>query len=142
MPDFTKLAAYLDSFDRADENYDIVCFIKSKIAQDLSDPNTINNADDEELGDNDVTMATPDQQSESNAEGNLMNGAFREFDALNKMQKEKDEIKLPATNTSAKHNSLQSAGSEDFPGIGQVHNQVRKVGHVSLFSALQTRLKK
>ena len=142
MPDFTKLAAYLDSFEHTDENYDVVCFIKTKIAQDLSDPRTINNSDDEELGDNDVTMATPDQQAESNSEGALMGGAFREFDALNKMQKEKEEVKLPATNTSAKHNSLQSAGSEDFPGIGQIHNQVRKVGHVSLFDALQMRLKK
>jgi hypothetical protein len=142
MPDFTKLAAYLDSFDSKDENYDVVCFIKSKIAQDLSDPKTINNADDEELSDNDVTMATPDQQAESNTEGDLMSGAFREFDALNKMQKEKEEVKLSDKKVATKQNSLQSAGSEDFPGIGQVHNQVNKVGQISLFDALQTRLKK
>ena len=141
MPDFTKLAAYLDSFDHGDVNYDIACFIKSKIAQDFSDPRTINNTDDEELGDNDVTMATPDQQAESNTEGELMGGAFREFDALNKLQKEKEEVKVPDKKVNTRHSSLQSAGSEDFPGMGQIHNQVNKVGQVSLFTALQTRLK-
>ena len=95
MPDFTKLAAYLDSFAKGDANYDIACFIKAKIANDSSDPKTINNADDEELGDNDVTMATPDQQSESNTEGELMGGAFKEFDVLNKMKEDKEEIKIP-----------------------------------------------
>jgi hypothetical protein len=141
MPDFTKLAAYLDSFDPGDVNYDIACFIKSKIAQDFSDPRTINNADDEELGDNDVTMATPDQQAESNTEGALMSGAFREFDALNKLQKEKEEVQLSDKKVDTRHSSLQSAGSEDFPGMGQTHNQVSKVGQISLFTALQTRLK-
>lgn len=142
MPDFTKLAAYLDSFDRGDKNYDIACFIKAKIAQDNSDPHTINNSDDEELGDNDITMATPNQQSESNTEGELMDGAFKEFDALNKMQKEKEEIKVPRRSINTQPDSLQSADSSDFPGVGQVHNQVRKLGHVSLFDVLQTRLKK
>ena len=141
MPDFTKLAAYLDSFDHGDANYDIACFIKSKIAQDFSDPKTINNAEDEELGDNDVTMATPDQQSESNIEGELMSGAFREFDALNKLKEEKEEIKLPDKKVVTRPDSLQSATSGDFPGMGQVHNQISKSGQVSLFTALQTRLK-
>lgn len=141
MPDFTKLAAYLDSFDHGDVNYDIACFIKSKIAQDFSDPRTINNTDDEELGDNDITMATPDQQAESNAEGELMSGAFREFDALNKMQKEKEEIKLPDKKVVTRPNSLQSANSDDFPGVSQVHNQISKTGQISLFTALQTRFK-
>lgn len=142
MPDFTKLAAYLDSFASGDENYDIACFIKSKIANDASDPKTINNTDDEELGDNDVTMATPDQQAETNTEGELMSGAFKEFDALNKMKEEKEEIKLPDKEVTERPSSLQSASSGDFPGMGQVHNQVSKLGQLSLFGALQNRLKK
>jgi hypothetical protein len=141
MSDFTKLAAYLDSFERGDVNYDIACFIKAKIAQDFSDPHTVNNADDEELGDNDVTMSTPDQQSESNAEGELMAGAFQEFDALNRIQEEKEEIKLPDSKAQSKATTFQSADSKDFPGTGQVYNQISKTGQTSLFSALQTRLR-
>jgi len=142
MPDFTKLAAYLDSFAKGDANYDIACFIKAKIANDSSDPKTINNTEDEELGDNDVTMATPDQQSESNTEGELMGDAFKEFEVLNKMKEDKEEIKLPRKKTEQRSTSLQSASSGDFPGMGQVHNQVSKVGQLSLFDVLQNRLKK
>jgi len=142
MPDFTKLASYLDSFAREDENYDLACFIKSKIAEDFSDPRTINNSEDEELGDNDITMATPDQQAESNTEGELMGDAFKEFDALNKMQKEKEEIVLPNKQQDTKKLSLDAADSKDFPGVGQVHNQVSKTAQVSLFDVLQNRLKR
>ena len=142
MPDFTKLAAYLDSFDRQDPNYDIACFIKSKIAQDLSDPRTVNNSGDEEIGDNDITMATPEQQSENNTEGELMSGAFREFDVLNKMQKEKEEVKHPNKQNNSPSKTLHSADSADFPGVGQIYNQISKVSSVSLLSAFKKRFKK
>jgi hypothetical protein len=144
MPDFTKLAAYLNSFSSDDNSYDLACYIKSKIAQDTSDPKTINNTEDEELGDNDITMSTPDQQSESNTEGELMSGAFREFDALNKLQEEKDEISLPAKKPKSSPATMQSAGTEDFPGVGQQHNQVRKAAsaQISLFDILQSKLKR
>jgi hypothetical protein len=77
MPDFTKLAAYLDSFDKGSPDYDLVCFIKSKIAKDMSDPETINNGEEDDLEDNDITMSTSEQQSESNTEGEMMTGAFK-----------------------------------------------------------------
>jgi hypothetical protein len=145
MADFTKLATYLESFKKDDAGYDLVCFIKAKIAEDQSDPLTVNNSEDEELGDNDVTMATPEQQSESNAEGELMHGAFRELDALNELDKREEQINVPVKKKSFS-STPELAGGEDFPGMGQAHNQVRKVGSLnkncSLFDVLQTRLKK
>ena len=89
-------------------------------------------------------MSTPDQQSESNTEGELMSGAFREFDALNKLQEEKDEISLPAKKPKSSPATMQSAGTEDFPGVGQQHNQVRKAAsaQISLFDILQSKLKR
>lgn len=144
MPDFTKLAAYLNSFSSGDSSYDLACYIKSKIAQDTSDPKTINNTEDEELGDNDITMSTPDQQAESNTEGELMAGAFREFDALNKMQEEKEEINLGGKKPQSSPATMHSAGTTDFPGVGQQHNQVRKVAsaQISLFDMLRSKIKR
>lgn len=96
MLDLTKLAKYLDSFDPTDPSYDYACYLKTKIATDLQDPNTINNGDEAELDDNDVTMATPEQQTNENAEGELMHGAFQELEALNKYEEQKDKV-IPPT---------------------------------------------
>lgn len=95
MPDFTKLAAYLDSFSKGDENYDVACYIKSKIAADTQDRETINNGEEEELDDNEITMSTPDQQAADNVEGDIMSEAFKEFDVLDKLKEEKEHIEIP-----------------------------------------------
>lgn len=95
MLDFTKLAAFLDSFEKDDPSYDTVAFIKEKIAEDLRDSSTVNNADSDNLEDNDITMSTPDQQAESNYEGEIMDGAFKELDAMNKIKEDKEKIHMP-----------------------------------------------
>lgn len=92
MTDFTKLAGYLDSFKKDDVNYDLACYIKAKIAEDLQDRQTINNGEEDDLQDNDITMSTPDQQSADNHEGKLMDGAFAELDVLNDLKEEKEEV--------------------------------------------------
>ena len=136
MPDFTKLASFLDSFSKEDVNYDAACYIKSKIANDLQDTSTVDNGDSEELQDNDVTMATPEQQSADNYEGDLMGGAFKELEALNQLEEEKDEIKLPSKDTPQDNKSMDAATLEAFGD----NTENRK--EASIFSYLQKRIKK
>jgi hypothetical protein len=136
MPDFTKLAAYLDSFDKNSADYDTVCFIKSKIAEDLKDTSTINNGEADDLTDNDVTMATPEQQSQENTEGAMMGGAFKELDVLNQLQKEKEEVKMPDSKDKDDNTTLNVATEEAF-GDNVLNNK-----HASLFEVLQKKLKK
>ncbi len=95
MSDFTKLSAYLDSFVETDPSYALAAVIKAKIAEDFNDRETINNGEDEELTNNDVTMATPEQQTTDNLEGQIMDGAFQELDALNQIKEKKEEIVIP-----------------------------------------------
>jgi hypothetical protein len=95
--DFTKLAAYLDSFKEDDPNYPLVVEIKSKIAQDQNDPTSINNTEDDELSDTDVTSNSGEQRSSENIEGELMNGAFQELDAQNQIDEEKEEVNMVET---------------------------------------------
>lgn len=113
MPDFKKLASYLDSFKKDDPNYDAACYIKAKLANDFNDPETINNGKEENLQDTEVTMSTPEQQSGSNTEGELMSSAFREFDALNALKEQEEKI---LTNSSKKNSqiSFDAASPQDF----------------------------
>lgn len=136
MPDFTKLAAYLDSFDKGSPDYDLVCFIKTKIAKDIADPATINNGEEDDLEDNDITMSTPEQQSSSNVEGELMGGAFKELDALNKIDKEKEEIHMPGKKDSEGRTNLDVVTEEAFG------DNVQNQKHASLYSILQNRIKR
>jgi hypothetical protein len=140
MPDFTKLAGYLDSFGKEDPNYDVACFIKAKIAEDLTDSGTVNNGDDTELADNDVTMSTPDQQSRDNHEGDMMSPAFKELDVLNKIEEEKDKVNV----TESPFESLgkDQATPSDFGNLPLNQNMPQKSKKASLFETLQQRLKK
>jgi hypothetical protein len=113
MADLKKLATYLDSFKKDDPGYDAACYIKSKLAADLADPNTINNGHEDNLMDTDVTMSTPEQQTKSNHEGDMMSPAFREFDVLNKLKDQKNEIKTNS-NRQDQRVSLDTATEQDF----------------------------
>jgi hypothetical protein len=140
MPDYIKLASYLNSFSKDDPNYDAVCFIKTKISADLQDATTVNNGGSEDLEDNDVTMSTPDQQSTENYEGALMAPAFRELDALNQIDKEKEKIDL-SENSSASLGKDQAKPS-DFGNLPLNQNMPQTNKKASLFEVLQHRLKK
>ena len=134
--EFIKLADYLNSFEKGDPNYDMACFIKEKVAADLVDRHTINNGDEEELGDNDVTMATPDQQSKENIEGEIMSGAFQELDVQNKLKEEKEQIRIDDRQKPADTNNSDTATNEAFS------DNVLNRKEASLFCFLQNRLKK
>jgi hypothetical protein len=134
MNQFTKLAAYLDSFDKDDANYDLACFLKAKIAEDLQDTSTVNNGENENLEDNEITMATPEQQTQDNYEGDVMSEAFKELDVLNKLDEEKEEIKVPEKKTD---NSPDLADATYFGNNMQNTKQA-----VSLFDLLRNKIKK
>lgn len=136
MSDFTKLAAYLDSFAKEDPGYDVACYIKAKIAADTQDTNTINNGEEAELEDNDITMATPEQQSSDNHEGREMDGAFQEFDVLNKLKEEKEEIHMPGKQNHNNQTNLDVATEEAFG------DNMQNQKHASLYSLLKAKLRK
>lgn len=136
MLDLTKLATYLDTFAKGDPNYDTACFIKSKIAADLQDRETINNGEEDDLTDNDITMSTPDQQASSNHEGEIMSGVFQELDALNQIKEEKEEIKLDPRQEVTRNPNLDSASPEDF-GDNSLNTK-----QATLFQILQRKLNK
>jgi hypothetical protein len=136
MRDLVKLSAFLDSFDKESDEYDLAQFIKAKIAQDMSDQSTINNGSEEDLEDNDITMATPDQQTEDDVEGGLMDGAFQELDVQNQLKEEKEEIKLPDQTDGNHHKSLDIATEQSFG------DNVLNQKNASIFSILQKKLKK
>lgn len=134
MPDFTKLANYLDSFSKGDRSYDLACYIKTKIANDLRDTSTINNGDEEELDDTDITMSTPEQQSSDNVEGDIMSEAFKEFDVLDKLKEEKEHINMPDTKD-RQGNPVTDAATEASFGDNVQNKQA------SLFDLLKNRFK-
>lgn len=136
MADFTKLATFLDSFDKSSNDYDLACFIKAKIAKDLSDQETINNGEKDDLDDNDITMSTPEQQSESNTEGALMAGAFKELDALNKIDEEKEKVIMPGKKDTEGKTRLDVATEEAFG------DNIQNQKHASLFKLLQNKIKR
>jgi hypothetical protein len=126
MPDFTKLASFLDSFDKESPGYDAVCYIKSKLGQDLQDPYTFNNADEENLEETDITSSTPDQQASKNDEGELMHNAFQELDAMNKIEDQKKEVPVVGKNN---------------PPDGSFGAGPSKQNLTTIFQQLQKRLK-
>ena len=136
MTEFIKLADYLNSFKKGDPNYDLACFIKEKVAEDNADTKTINNGDDEELEDNDVTMATPDQQSSQNVEGELMSGAFQELDVQNNLKEEKEKIHMDDKRNPSDTSHQDTATNEAFS------DNVLNRKEASFFQLLQARLKK
>lgn len=140
MPDLTKLAGYLDSFGKDDPNYDVVCFIKSKIAEDLGDSGTVNNGDQADLDDNDVTMSTPDQQTQENYEGDLLAPAFKELDVLNQLDEEKDTVEV--SKSPSESFGKDQATPSDFGNLPLNQNMPQKSKKASLFETLQQRLKK
>jgi hypothetical protein len=136
MADFTKLASYLDSFGKDQQGYDIACYLKAKIAQDLQDKHTINNGSEEHLEDNDITMSTPEQQSSDNYEGKEMDGAFQEFDVLNKLKEEKEEIHMPGKKDNEGRTNLDVSTEEAFG------DNVQNQKHASLLDYLKSKLRK
>jgi hypothetical protein len=136
MQGFNKLAAFFDSVSEGDPNYDYVCYIKEKIAEDLSDPLSINNGEDAELDNPDMTVATPEQQTEDNAEGELMHEAFQELEALNQIEKEKEKINVPT-------NTMAQANPTDF-GNSALQQKAAEIisSPVSLYDVLRTRFVK
>jgi hypothetical protein len=136
MPDFTKLAAYLDSFSKESPDYDTAQYIKSKIAADLKDTNTVNNGEDAELDDNDVTMSTPEQQTQENQEGEEMHGAFKELDVMNQLKEEKEEVKLPGQKDENGNTKLDVSTEETFG------DNVLNRKSASLFEVIKQKLKK
>jgi len=136
MADFTKLAAFLDSFSKDNLNYDAACYIKAKIAEDLQDRQTVNNGESDDLQDNEVTMATPDQQAGSNLEGELMSPAFRELDALNQLDEEKEKVEMVDNKKPSTNKGLLSSSAEAFGDNAQNRKEA------SLFSILQQKVKK
>jgi hypothetical protein len=136
MPDFTKLAAYLDSFDKDSADYDVAQYIKSKIASDLQDRNTVNNGSDEDLDDNDITMSTPDQQTQKNQEGEEMHGAFKELEVMNQLKEEKEEVKIPGEKDENGNTKLDVSTEETFG------DNVLNRKNASLFEVLQQKLKR
>jgi hypothetical protein len=136
MPDFTKLAAYLDSFNKSSPDYDTVCFIKSKIAEDLNDRSTINNGQEDDLSDNEITMSTPEQQAQDNHEGDLMSPAFKELDVLNQLKEEKEQVNMPGDKDHKGNTTLNVATEEAFG------DNVLNRKHASFFDLLQQKFKK
>ena len=136
MPDFTKLAVYLDSFSKEDPNYDFAAFIKAKIADDLQDTNTVNNGGDEALDDNDVTMSTSQHLTHDNYEGGLMHSAFQELEVLNNLQEEKDEVHRPDVKDRDGKTRLDVATEEAFG------DNIQNQKHATLYDVLRNKLKK
>jgi hypothetical protein len=133
---FQKLASYLDGFGPEDPDYDTVCFIKAKIAKDLQDSQTVNNGEEDDLEDNDITMSTPEQQSQDNLEGEIMGGAFKELDVLNDLKEEKEEVHFPGQEKQKTKTPLDLAAIQAFGDGAQNQKQA------SLFSLLQKHLRK
>jgi hypothetical protein len=136
MIDFTKLASFLDSFEKDHPSYDAVEFIKEKIAQDLFDSGTVNNGEEDNLQDTEVTMATPEQQSQENREGELMGGAFKELDVLNKLEKDKEKVNIPGQKDQNNNTALDEATDMAYDIGENSHKQA------TLFDVLRKRIKK
>jgi hypothetical protein len=133
MSDLVKLASFLDSFKKEDPGYDAACFIKAKIAEDFADKQTINNGEETSLDNNDITRSTPAQQSAQNIEGQEMNGAFKELDALNDIKEKKEDISQDVDKL--KLNGLEVASQQAF-GDNPLNQK-----HASVYDLLKRKLK-
>lgn len=136
MTDFTKLASYLDSFQKDSPGYDVACFIKSKIAEDLQNRAIINNGDSENLEDNDITMNTAEQRSSSNIEGDEMASAFPEFEVLNKLKEDKEKVHMPGEKNIDGTTNLDVSTEEAFG------DNMQNQKHASLFTLLKNKIRK
>jgi hypothetical protein len=136
MADFTKLANFLNSFSKDDANYDVACYIRRKIAEDIADRDTVNNGESDDLQDNDITMSTPDQQAGGNTEGDIMSPAFQELDVLNHLDEEKEKIELVDNQEPSTNKNLLAATADSFGDNAQNRKEA------SLFSILQQKFKK
>jgi len=140
MPALTKLATYLASFHKGDLNYDTACYLRSKLAEDLNDSATVNNGEDEQLEDTDVTMSTPEQQSRENTEGDIMFGAFRELDVQNKLKEEKEKIIVAPDSIDEKITMMER--SPDMATSADFGTNPSNYKQASLFELLQSKLSK
>lgn len=132
MADFTKLANFFDSFTKEHPDYDAVCFIRQKIAEQLAADNVVNNGESDDLSDTDVTMNTPEHKEKNNQEGGLMEGAFKEMDIKNKLDEQKEEIRVPQNMKP----QPEIASKEHF-GDGGLNTK-----QSSLFDTIKKKLKK
>lgn len=112
--DLTKLACYLNSFDKEHPSYDAACYIKYKLGADLKDSSTVNNGDSGDLTDNDITMSTPEQQTMENYEGKTMDGAFKELDVMNYIKDKKEQVDIPQKQDAFSDRSVNLSSEADF----------------------------
>jgi hypothetical protein len=96
MSSLNKVSVYLESFQPNDASYDYACYIKEKLAALESiqpTQGTVNNGHIEE-NDSSSELETPDvDKTKENVEGALMEPAFKDFQVLNELDKEKAQIK-------------------------------------------------
>jgi len=134
--DFTKLAGFLDSFEKDHPSYDVVEFIKEKIAQDLFDSGTVNNGQEDNLQDTDITMSTSEQQAQENTEGEFMHGAFKELDVLNKLKEQREQVNIPGQKDQNNNTALDEATDMAYD-IGENNHK-----QATLFDILRKKIKK
>ena len=90
-PWLEKLAAYLDSFNPKDANYDYVCYIKDKLAEGEE---VAQNADTT-LDDADITTSnTEGDEGNENYEGKLMDNSFKDLARMNQEDEAEEQAKI------------------------------------------------
>lgn len=95
MTSLEKLAVYFDSFGPEDPSYDYACFLREKIASLAPEVGKHVEEHQQHEEDNDesrqVETAETDKTHE-NLEGKLMEPAFQDLEALNKIEAEKEKV--------------------------------------------------
>jgi hypothetical protein len=91
MNSLEKISSYLSSFGPEEQNYDYVCYIKTKLADMQATQSTgeTSNEDDQENTDASKVEVAEQDKSQKNLEGELMDGAFRDLDVLNDIEDDK-----------------------------------------------------
>ncbi len=98
MTSLEKVSTYLDSFQSGDANYDFACFIKEKLADAGIAYGQGSSAIHEEENNNADELETAEfDKTQENIEGKIMEPAFQDLEALNQIEKEKQEIKTAQT---------------------------------------------
>jgi hypothetical protein len=98
MTSLEKVSTYLAAFQPGDANYDFACFIKEKLAQagvgyGFGDTPI----HEEENNDAQEVETAGLDKTEENLEGKIMEPAFQDLEALNQIDKEKQEVKTAQT---------------------------------------------
>lgn len=94
MASLEKVSFYLEAFQPGDANYDFACYIKEKLAEaNLINANIQDGAHEEENNNAQEVETAEFDKTRENVEGKLMEPAFQDLDALNQIDKEKQEIK-------------------------------------------------